>query len=812
MVGHAAFAERLRDSVWWDWRGWSDWFYGGQAMGVNYPPLPGAWLRFTDPLHGQFVAVAIGLLVLLPWVVRSMARALRVETVPATWVVLYTIVAFAGWSHWFLSGFHSVSTGFGSWPAMIAGLLGLVCVAWAFELRRPVGAGVSAGLSGLWNSTVAPGIIILVVVVLVGVVHMDRRRAGAAVRWAATVAAVAGAVCGWWLVPFVDGWRGGRLAEWRVPLLEAATASIWQPLVVVVIVVGCVASLGGVGDRGRLLAVGVLAAALAAGAADRSGYLRAERWIVPALVVAIALCALGAPRAWARQRPTAPGLAARGPKTPEPAVGVGPASLRGVGEVGACESGLEPGTAAPTEGVSDLGDRERAESPGGDDAGVHAPRSAPGVPRGDAPTGRDHPVGAKSIGGKRVAPSGGRNVAGQLLVSAALVAVAWFAGLWVLVPGVGWVLWQRRSTLVRYAAPGWCALLLVFPASRFGALTEEPQQSPPSAAMAAAANADSADRGGLVYLQHHGSHPYGGLINCTWGDPWSPLAGGGTALRPLDGLYRETSAAAEFIHAERMLRVNEYPVYGRPINDWSAAWAQTPTIEPDSRQAAEALGASWIVTCNPDDTIEATPITPRRISGVSLAAHPGDDAWHRDATVWWAALLTNQTTLTEAEAAVPASGGVDWAAYPPSQAATGVSLLEAGESFAATAETAGWAWIRIPWDPYWHSHNGTPVLKGGPGHIVAWIDEGQNNYGWWVPRHVDIAAIATTTTAAALALTLLITGRRRSAADPWSRSPTLNCRPTAPQPAEPDRGASPAANPTRHKINDYFSKSIETVS
>ena len=114
-----------------------------------------------------------------------------------------------------------------------------------------------------------------------------------------------------------------------------------------------------------------------------------------------------------------------------------------------------------------------------------------------------------------------------------------------------------------------------------------------------------------------------------------------------------------------------------------------------------------------------------------------------------------------------------------------MSLLEAGESFAATAETAGWAWIRVPWDPYLHAHNGTPVLKGGPGHIVAWIDEGQNNYGWWVPRHVDIAAIATTTTAAALALTLLITGRRRSAADPGAAVPPSTAGPPPHSPPNP---------------------------
>ena len=324
--------------------------------------------------------------------------------------------------------------------------------------------------------------------------------------------------------------------------------------------------------------------------------------------------------------------------------------------------------------------------------------------------------------------------------------------------------------------------------------------------------ADEHNVGGFVYLQETFEHARGGTGNCGWGDPWALVASTDTNLRPLTGLYRETSASSEFIAVAETSRRDFGVVLGSPMDQWSHAWAASPPGAPINHEtAARALGANWYVFCDSTDTITARRLDAPRAGGAALSAHAAEDAWHRDAVGWWAGLLTGEYDLEDAEAAVPTHGSVNWDAYPPGQAAAGVSLLEAGESFAATAQTAGWAWIRIPWDPYWHAHDGTPILKGGPGHIVAWIDEGQNNYGWWVPRRVDIAAIATTTTAAALALTLLITGRRRSAADPWSRSPTLNCRPTAPQPAEPDRGASPAANPTRHKINDYFSKLIETV-
>ena len=762
---------------------------------MNYPPLSSVWLRVSDPLHGQFAAVTVGLLVLLPLVVRVWGRVLGVRATPAVWAVLYGLVALAGYTHWFLSGFHMVSTGFGSWPAMIATLLGVVCVGWAFDLRRPVWTGVLAGVSVLFNSTVAPGVMILILVVLVGSAGSVGVRAAA--RWAAVVSCVAVAVCGWWLVPFLDGWRAGRLVQWRVPLVEASLATLWQPLVVVVAVVLCAAGVAALGGRGRLAAAGCLGVALAAGVADRVGYLRAERWLTPALLLVIVLAALGAPTLWAARRNT-PMVAAfgRGPGEPSNAgPEIAPSGRRGrldgagtvdgvavsrAGRLLRRRRGTTSGTGQGPPGwhrgsvsAETTPDRGAEGCSPGSPAVPPPPESPSTTPAPDADTRHGECEGRRP----EPRPTGGGGGASgslwpRLLVSAGVVAVSQLTGLWVLAPAVGWVLWQNRSRLIRYAAPAWCGLLLVFPASRFAELAGT-HTGEPSDAIAVAARGDRGGSGGLVYLQHHGAHPYGGLTTCSWGDPWAPVAAGTTGLVPLDGLYRETSTAAEFIHAERMLRVNEYPLYGPPMNHWTEAWAQTPTTRPDSQQAATALGASWLVTCDADNAIQATPITPRRISSIRLAPQSTNDTWHREATAWWANLLTNQTTLTEAEAAVPTHGEVDWDAYPPAQAAGGVSVLEVGESFAVTAQTAGWVWIRVPWDPYWHSHNNTPVLKGGPGHIVAWADEGHNNYGWWVPPQVDTAAIITTTVAAALATTLLITGRRQpQSPDLPSRRPT----------------------------------------
>ena len=795
---------------------------------MNYPPLGLLWLRFTDPLHGQFAAVTVGLLVLFPLVVRSFARAVGVRVSPVSWVVLFSLVAFAANTHWLLPGFHAVSTGFGSWPAMIASLLGVLCVARALELSRPVLAGVLAGVSVLFNSTVAPGIVVLVAFVLAAGVVGEGRTATEAVRWAAVAGSTALAVCAWWLVPFLHGWE--RLVEWRVALPAAMAAAERQHLLVVgltVLLAGCAVLLG---RRGRVTAAGLVFVALAAGIADRLGYLRTERWVTPAAVAAIALCAVAAPNLrLSRHKPHTPSPQ---PEMPRPgSVGAqvteapGTTATSGT-PVSSTSRGVPVGgdtglgrSAALTSSVIAVVPAGGETSAAGGAAGQMAHRQdtpPPSPPGGSVGRHRVGPLAAvrrNTVDGRglfarfsrfRHSPAGGSAGGSRggrwwvWLVAAGGVAAGVLSGVYAVIPVVVWVVWQRRWAFVRYGAPAWCALLLAVPAAQLFDLPGRPDRTAPSAAMSLTARADEHNAAGFVYLQQFFDHSRGGLGNCGWGDPWHILTASDTSLRPLTGLYRETSASSEFIAVAETSRRDVAQVYGEPMDQWGPAWAASPPGAPiDHETAATALGASWYVFCDSTDTITTRQLTPRRISGVGLAPHPGDDAWHRDAVGWWAGLLTGEYDLEDAEAAVPTHGSVDWDAYPPSQAAAGVSLLEAGESFAATAQTAGWAWIRVPWDPYWHSHDGTPVLKGGPGHIVAWIDEGRNDFGWWVPRRVDIAAIATTTTAVALALTLLIAGRRRSAADPWSRSPILNCRPTAPQPAEPDRGASPTAQPDK---------------
>ena len=290
MIFHTATAEWLRTLPWWDWRGWSDWFYGGQAIGVNYPPLGHAWARFTHPAHGQMAAVALGLLVLLPWGALRLARAVGWEprAQRAAVAAVLVLTAASGDMHWVLSGFHQQSTFFGSWPAMLATVTGLHAAAWAAGCRRPVASGAVVGVAVLLNATIVPG----VAVVCAALLATSGAPFGRAVRWALTAGAAALAVSAWWLVPFVAGWT--RLVKWTVPLAAAwSVGGVWQ--VTILAVVGLAAGYAvRRGNRSlQRLALAALAGLLATMLAELFGYLRSERWLeLPILVAALAAAGL----------------------------------------------------------------------------------------------------------------------------------------------------------------------------------------------------------------------------------------------------------------------------------------------------------------------------------------------------------------------------------------------------------------------------------------------------------------------------------------------------------------------------------------
>lgn len=682
MDGHAAAAEWLRTLPWWDWRGWSDWFYGGQAIGVNYPPLGHALMRFTHPGYGQMAAVSVALLVLLPWGASRVARAVgyppRVQRT-AVGAVLVLTAASAG-MHWVLSGFHYVTTFFGSWPATMATVLGLFCAAWAARCTRPVACGVVAAVAILFNGRVVPGVAVVCLALLVSSGASFRQ----AVRWTATVGTTALAACAWWLVPFLAGWE--RLVRWEVPLSRSwRYGGPWQ--VVVLAVLGLTASLAArrrVGPS-RRLALAAAAGMLATLVADLLGYLRPERWMeLPILAAAVAAAGMVADRDPAPSRPVRPAWAV---------VGV-----------------------------------------------------------------------------------------------AFVVVLVVVAGRLEALPLAVWLLWWPRRTWAAAGALAWVAILIFVPVWRFG---DPPESEPPPEA---AAELRDIDGEGLVYLNLVYNTAAGDVDECAWPNHlWLTASATGGRIRPLLGLYAETSAAAEFIHADHWLRNGYFEARRGRRPHWFDAWQEVGAVSLAGPAAPEALGARWYASCDSDGDLAVTGLAGTIASGVEVAMHADEDGWHRAAVEWWipiAAIEPSASIGSEDEVRSDARSGTadskrsaagslpafppvpilssgERPAFAPDIAATGVAMHADGDHLVVTAESAGWAWLRVPWDPDWRSLGGTPVRKGGPGHLIVWAERGETHLRWSVPAAVNVAAAATSGSAV-LALVLLTVVNRRKG---WTIDP-----------------------------------------
>ena len=678
MIGHAAAAEWLRTLPWWDWRGWSDWFYGGQAIGVNYPPLGHAWLRFTHPAHGQMAAVALGLLVLLPWGTLRVARAVgyspRAQRAAVGAVLV--LVAAAGNMHWILPSFHQVRGFFGSWPAMLAVVSGLFCAAWAARCRGPVACGVVGGLAVLCNATVVPGVAVICVALLATSGASFRQAA----RWAATAGAAALATCAWWLVPFLAGWE--RLVHWKLSLAQLwDLGGAWQATILVSLGVAAVWAARSGSGPARRLAVAAGAGLLATLLADLFGYLRPERWLAVAVLVA-AVAAVGLVDVRSR-RP----------------------SLRPV-----------------------------------------------------RPTWR-------------------------VLGIAALTVFVVVAGRLEVVPVAVWLLWWPHRPWAMAGALAWVGVLLFVPfwsQIRFPA-PPEPELGTPLEAASAHGGPDAE---GLVYLDFSYSTPAGAQSTCAWGHPWRTTLETGGRIRPLFGLYRETSPTAEFQTAELYLRFGSFTDSGGTRPHWFDAWQSAGALSVDSPGGAAALGARWYVACDADGNVSVTELAGKIVDGATVVPYADDLAWHRAAVEWWLPIAMDESprfaASTDAEgrgealsepaggtSSVPVLSSGASAAYPPGQAAVGVSLDAAGDSITVHAEQAGWAWLRVPWDPDWRSLDATPVRKGGPGHLVVWANEGTTELRWSIPGSVNAAAVATTGVATLAVAVLVPVNRRRG----WEADP-----------------------------------------
>ena len=672
MVGHAATAEWLRTLTWWDWRGWSDWFYGGQAIGVNYPPLGHAWMRFTHPAYGQVAAVAIGLLVVLPWGALRLARSVgytpRAQRAAVAAVLVLT--AASGQMHWVLSGFHQQNTFFGSWPAMVATVIGLHAAAWAARCRRPVTCGAVVGAAVLFNATVVPG----VAVVCAALLATSGASFGRAVRWAATAGAAALAVCAWWLVPFLAGWD--RLVRWEVPLSTAwNSGGVWQAAVLAVVAAAAAWAARRSTGPARRLALAAGAGLLAVVAADLLGYLRSERWFELSILTAA--------------------VAAAGLFTDAP------------------------------------------------DPGLRRPARPAWVMLGVA-----------------------------FLIVFVVVTLRLE-----LLPLAVWLMWGSWRTWAWSSALAWTAVLLLVPF--WGQIRNPgPLQPRPVTPLEAAAAASGPGGRGLVYTDDIYNTAPGDVAVCAWGHPWDTTIETGGRIRPLLGLYKETAASAEFIEAENDLRSGAFGASGRTRPHWFNAWQGAGSPSMDNPTRAAALGARWYAECDADGNTSITELSGDMVTGVTVATHPKEEAWHRASVEWWMALsASTDASADESDPApsgdspspqrtpepttVPILSSHHGGAFPEDQAASGVSLLTGRDSLTVQADTPGWAWLRVSWDPDWRSLGDTPVRKGGPGHLVIWAKSGITELRWSVPGAVDTAAAAVTGTSALAVIVLAVINRRR---------------------------------------------------
>ena len=648
LVGHAATAEWLRTLPWWDWRGWSDWFYGGQAIGVNYPPLGHAWMRFTHPVHGQMAAVALGLLVLLPWGALRLARAVgyppRLQRIAVGAVLV--LAAVSGTVFAFLPGFDSWATFFGSWPAMLAVVTGLFPAAWTARCHRPIAAGAVAGVVLLCNSTMIPGWIVIWAVLMATSGASFRQ----ATRWAITAGATALVVSGWWLVPFLASWD--RLVPWEVPLYWHWSFGL-HPIVLTVLGLGAAWAARQSGPARRLAG----SAAMGLGAVllvDWLGWLRPERWLGPALLVVAISCA-----------------------------------------------GLAYKSTLPTIG--------------------------------------------------RLRPVWKLHIFLGLVVFAVLIrwveVVPLAAGLflmpirsWTWIGGLAW-------TITLYWGGLW------------GFVSNVP---PPMDSPLGVVTQGNLSPEGLVYFDSLDlAHSMRDARGCTWNHPWEITKSTEGRVRPLSGVYRETSPVLEFINLNFLTEPSFYGVGYPNRSHWLETWRAAGTPQLGEPAAAEALGSRWYVSCDKNGDFSVIDLAGVTASGVTVALYPSEGSWHEAAVRWWISISAGFQAEPELWEPVPIWSETSDPGRPASQAASGVWLRSDGDRLTIRANAPGWAWLRVPWDPFWGSPSDTAVHKGGPGQLVVWVPEEGTELVWRVPLAVDAAAAAVTAAAGVLVLIMTVANRHQ---------------------------------------------------
>ena len=323
-----------------------------------------------------------------------------------------------------------------------------------------------------------------------------------------------------------------------------------------------------------------------------------------------------------------------------------------------------------------------------------------------------------------------------LVLTAGIAAFALMFDQHEILPLAAWLLlWRPGRDWVWGGALAWFAVLAWVPVWHQLRHPPDPPESP-GTVMEGIVSLSGAGADGIVYL-----------AGCEWTGVGRTTVQTGGRVRALWGLYAETSASEQFITAWASLRGGAFQQSGGRLPDWYDAW-QAAGAEPlAGSSAGYALGARWYAECDDEDNFTMHALPAVAAEGVRIVPYPDEDSWHRAAVQWWVAVATSDwldspSELSQVPVLWPGAGDEGEAALVD-QPARGVSLRTEQDRLFVTAESPGWVWLRVPWDPWWFAPDGVP-LKGGPGHLVVWAEPGVTELRWDVPSEVDAMAAGVT--------------------------------------------------------------------
>ena len=177
-----------------------------------------------------------------------------------------------------------------------------------------------------------------------------------------------------------------------------------------------------------------------------------------------------------------------------------------------------------------------------------------------------------------------------------------------LLPLAAWLMWGSRRTWAWSSALAWTAVLAFIPFVLHFRSPAPPTPRSPTPMEAATQGAEPSAEG-LVYVDRIFNVATGDVDTCGWSYPWRTTVATQGRIRPLFGLYRETSSSSEFLSAELSLRSGAIDESGLSRPHWYNAWKDEGSPSLDTPLLADALGARWYAECGPDDSITVTELS-----------------------------------------------------------------------------------------------------------------------------------------------------------------------------------------------------------